>query len=427
MVSNTKSRSWHGTSVQCVQPRPITVKLKSFCTSEATLTSGSTSDNVSIYSYHTPHKRGNSSPTLSPMSHKRYRTFTEKGTHSSIVAPDMSEIHFDDLNLTSVEYRSCMMSQFSISNFRLVDSEMEALHTLQNATLKYVITKRFNDDNNSYPSLCHFVSSSCYSNVNNEKADIHFMNVLSLKADSQDTITLILHDIYNTFICKQMLKWIVVVGDAKTYEVLYKVKREYGLTWLIVFPGDWHILYNYQKVIMKIYWDAGLMQLAQAAGYKAESLTSLSKASNFRRTHDFFLQVYEAFTSAFSDDMFSSFPQDLMKKLNDEFKPLVNAISNTDVVFAMQNILHHDVSNSKLTEKLCSHIKECAKASKTCLFWSRFLESDILAYIGLYVSIRNGDWHLRNASIKRMTAIFFAFDRPMSSIYTFSRFVNIAT
>ena len=31
---------------------------------------------------------------------------------------------------------------------------------------------------------------------------------------------------------------------------------------------------NYQKVIMKIYWDAGLKQIAEASGFRGEMLTS---------------------------------------------------------------------------------------------------------------------------------------------------------
>ena len=34
--------------------------------------------------------------------------------------------------------------------------------------------------------------------------------------------------------------------------------------WLICFPGDWHFLKNYQEVLIKIYYDAGLSELASA-------------------------------------------------------------------------------------------------------------------------------------------------------------------
>ena len=82
-----------------------------------------------------------------------------------------------------------------------------------------------------------------------------------------------------------------MVGDAKVYDVLQSLRLEYGnhLNWLIPLPGDFHILYNYQKVvIMESLWRCSL---AKAAGYRGETLTFLSKAKNFRHTHLFLLQT----------------------------------------------------------------------------------------------------------------------------------------
>ena len=91
-------------------------------------------------------------------------------------------------------------------------------------------------------------------------------------------------------------KWVIVVGDGKTYDLLQKIKSDYGqvMKWLLLMPEDWHILLNYQKQLMKLYSDAGLAQLAQHAGYRGETLTSLTNCSNFRRTHTFLIQSVEA-------------------------------------------------------------------------------------------------------------------------------------
>ena len=49
-------------------------------------------------------------------------------------------------------------------------------------------------------------------------------------------------------------------GGAKVYDVLQSLKHECGedLKWVVVYPGDWHLLKNYQLSLMKSYFDAGL-------------------------------------------------------------------------------------------------------------------------------------------------------------------------
>jgi len=56
-------------------------------------------------------------------------------------------------------------------------------------------------------------------------------------------------------------KYVIIVGDAKTYNILQDIRHEYKsqLRWLIPFPGDWHGLYNFQKALLKPYTDAGLV------------------------------------------------------------------------------------------------------------------------------------------------------------------------
>ena len=68
---------------------------------------------------------------------------------------------------------------------------------------------------------------------------------------------------------------LVVVGDGKTYDLLVKLKGEYGseLDWVLPFPGDWHILKNYQRMIMKLYLDAGLKDFIEIFLRKCRKLT----------------------------------------------------------------------------------------------------------------------------------------------------------
>ena len=102
-----------------------------------------------------------------------------------------------------------------------------------------------------------------------------------------------LHDLHKQYIEEQHQQWLLVEGDAKVYEILKALKFEYGeeLKWLIPYPGDWHMLKNYQSALMAAYYDAGLKALANASGYP---LAQLQGCSNFKRTHHFLLEVWEA-------------------------------------------------------------------------------------------------------------------------------------
>ena len=121
-----------------------------------------------------------------------------------------------------------------------------------------------------------------------------YVDIVSLPADSKDTVLRVLNKLHTTFIHNLGFRWLIIVGDAKTYDILQSLCRQYGsqIQWLLPFPGDWHILYNYQKVLLKIYGEAGLLQLAWVAGHRAETLTSLTAASHFKRTTPFHSAIF---------------------------------------------------------------------------------------------------------------------------------------
>ena len=92
--------------------------------------------------------------------------------------------------------------------------------------------------------------------------------ILDKNADSKETILEALSWLHE-FNVGNSIQYLVVIGDAKTYTHLINLKCEYGeaLRWLVAFPGEFHTLRNYQEVVMKAYWDAGLKQLAAASGF----------------------------------------------------------------------------------------------------------------------------------------------------------------
>ena len=128
------------------------------------------------------------------------------------------------------------------------------------------------------------------------QSNIYYMGLVDENADSDETMMLVTEKIMDELKTKDRNSHLIIVGDGKTYEHLKSIKRHYGseLDKPLVFPGDWHILKNYQEVLMKVYYSCGLKELAKASGFRAETLTSLEKCSNFKRTHLFLMQVWEA-------------------------------------------------------------------------------------------------------------------------------------
>jgi len=72
--------------------------------------------------------------------------------------------------------------------------------------------------------------------------------------------------------------WVLLVGDRKTYK--WTLKRK-----LLIFPGDWHVLKNFQSIVMKVYYYVGLKEIASSSGYHGATLKSLENCTNFKRTH----------------------------------------------------------------------------------------------------------------------------------------------
>ena len=118
------------------------------------------------------------------------------------------------------------------------------------------------------------------------------MELVDENPDSSDTIRYVAELLLNATSSEDQGGYVIVVGDGKTYQHLIKVKQTNGST--LIFPGDWHTLANFQPVLMKIYYHAGLKQLVQVSGYRAEMLSALEKCSNFSRYYKYGRPCFKA-------------------------------------------------------------------------------------------------------------------------------------
>ena len=200
--------------------------------------------------------------------------------------------------------------------------------------------------------------------------------------------------------------FVILVGDGKTYEHLMHIKHLYGaeLDKLLIFPGDWHTLANYQPVLMKAYYHAGLKELAMSSGHRGETLNSLEKCSHFKRTHNFLMQVWQAL---YQQMLNAYINKNALFSLTDSISRILTKkeLSSTEILKQVDSLLSDDHQNFQ------SFIKEYCKKDDTWKFWAQFVFEDCLAYIGLYLAVRNHNWKLRVTCLKQMAPLFSAYDR----------------
>ena len=112
------------------------------------------------------------------------------------------------------------------------------------------------------------------------------MQLLNENPDCPETMSLVAEDLLSKFDGVQD-GWVLLVGDGKTYKHLMSIKKQYNtiLQKLLIFPGDWNILKNYQPILIKLYYAAGLKEIAKISGYQGATLKSIEQCSNFKCTH----------------------------------------------------------------------------------------------------------------------------------------------
>ena len=56
--------------------------------------------------------------------------------------------------------------------------------------------------------------------------------------------------------------------------------------------------------------------------------------------------------------------------------------------------------------RFLTFLENKSKDDETLMFWNNFVHRDCLAFIGFYLSLRSGDWDMRNFFLKEMAPFF---------------------
>ena len=117
-----------------------------------------------------------------------------------------------------------------------------------------------NPSDNIHPNFIQYIELESVSK--REKSTVKFLYVMEENADNRETIKLTLDKLYSDLVINKTLNYLVVVGNAKTYDHLVHLKNDFAekLKKLLPFIGDWHTLKIHQFILMKIYLDAGLRE-----------------------------------------------------------------------------------------------------------------------------------------------------------------------
>ena len=358
-------------------------------------------------------RRERSSPIPSPMKltrsplpkiQRRLRTGTEQQKQQTkLPIPELAH------NPTSFN------SSLTLDHFLMSDSETEAMQDLHKDVNAYIL-HRAAIDNSTAPKP--FLNIQDYFSLtratHTERSQIVYLEVMDAVADSKDTVMQLLHDLQQQFIVGKNMKWLVLEGDAKLYEVVKSLQFEYGeeMSWVIPYPGDWHMLMNYQSALMKAYYDAGLKALAKAAGYP---LAAIQSSSQFKRSHNFILEAWEAIYKVMLKCHMEARDTEISTRpsLLEDIASNLQSLSETDVPCEFnKTLLTLAATTGNYFNNFRSFIQMLARTDDTWRFWTQFVFQDAMAYIGLFLAIRSGDWQLRVASMKSMAAVFTAFDHP---------------
>ncbi|CAG2204986.1 unnamed protein product [Mytilus edulis] len=398
LVGSGKDKSgFHGTTIQAVIPKP-----------------SEKNENLDI-----------ASPEhIETIDHRKRIEMSSNRTLPSDIIKSLKEPNNLIGEPSEVKYNK--FQALKLVDFHESEVEIHQWNTFQSMLISYGFVKdHVKEKQIIIPGLKTYLS---YSQKTTEASTFHSIAVLDDPADSKETVVKTLNILHDRFQIGNKLQYLVVVGDGKSYDHLIKLKAEYWcvLDWFLPYPGDWHILKNILQIFIKIFYDAGLKELAGIYHHGA-TLKVLTECTKFSVTHRFFCHVWEAMLRCQIDAYKNQeTAMDWRKELDIVLNTVLSSCDHTPDTSekCAGDILDCEMWKSLLQEKskleslfdgVCTNFDQWrfhnCTASATFQFWDTFVHTDFMAYLGLYIGIRSRNWNLRNVSLKKLACLFYAFHR----------------
>ena len=168
---------------------------------------------------------------------------------------------------------SSATSIVQLESFQVTASEQSAVDNLNETLFRYVLMKEASGPDKLLVDLKTFCGMTLPNIPKVECSNVVYsVPVVDLHADSTEAMQAVVSKLHKEYGIGESANYLVLVGDQKTYTRTCELKQEYGseLDWVIPFIGDWHLLSNYQSVLMKVYYNAGLVNLAESSGHRGK-------------------------------------------------------------------------------------------------------------------------------------------------------------
>ncbi len=197
------------------------------------------------------------------------------------------------------------------------------------------------------------------------------------------------------------------------------------MVWLLPLPGDWHILYNYQKVLFKVIWRCWVATISEKSRSQSRDPLITCPSKSFQ-TNTLLLtsirinrRLLKMYIQSLEGDPDKVSLVDAFRSSAGTLAHTLSSISSIEDVSIFSEKLEADFKTGdlkKFTAGYESFLQSMCQNQDTNRFWYEYLAKNCMAYIALHTAIRNGDWVLRMAAIKMMAAVF--------SAYTTGRFTS---